>query len=325
MRKSVSLPRIVLTIALSLLVSPAVAQDGYPVKAVKILVGFSPGGNHDIFARISAKKLTDTWGQPVIVDNRPGANGMIATESLAKATPDGYTLHVFTVNDAVNVSMYPKMAYDTLTDLAPVTPMSASPYLLGVHPSLPVQTVQELIALAKARPGQLSYSSSGVGSGIHLSSELFKRMAGIDMVHVPYKGAGPALIDLVGGQIHLSMASMAACLPHVRTGRIRAIAVTGVARSRVLQTLPTVAESGVPGYEAGTWNGIVVPARTPDTIVAKLNRDIVRTLDSLEVKELFRREGGEASGGAPRDLARYIAAEIVKWAAVVKAIDARAD
>ena len=325
MRKAVSLSCGVPALALSILVTAAVAQDNYPAKPVRILVGFSPGGNHDIFARIIAKKLTETWGQSVIVDNRPGANGMIATETLAKAPPDGHTLHVFTVNDTVNVSMYRKMPYDTLTDLAPVTPVSASPYLLGVHPSLPVKTFRELIVFAKARPGQLSYSSSGAGSGIHLSTELLKRMADIDMVHVPYKGSGPALIDLVGGQIQLSMASMPAFMPHVRTGRIRAIAVTGVARSPVLPEVPTVVESGVPGYEAGTWNGIVVPARTSEAIVARLNRDIVRTLGLPEVRELFSREGGESSGGTPEELARHIASEIAKWATVVKAIGARAD
>ncbi len=325
MKKAVSLSCKILALVVSVLVAPAVAQDNYPAKPVRILVGFSPGGNHDIFGRIIAKKLTETWGQPVIVDNRPGANGMIATETLAKSPPDGHTLHIFTVNDAVNVSMYRKLPYDTVTDLAPVTPVSSSPYILGVHPSLPVKTVGELIVLAIARPGQLSYASSGTGSGIHLSTELLKRMAGIDMVHIPYKGSGPALIDLVGGQIQLSLASMASFMPHVRTGRIRAVAVTGVARSPVLPEVPTVAESGIPGYEAGTWNGIVVPARTPEAIVAKLNRDIVRTLGLHEVRELFSREGGEPSGGTPGELARHIASEIAKWATVVKAIGARAD
>lgn len=325
MKKAVSLSCTILASVLSVLVSSAIAQDAYPVKPVRILVGFSPGGNHDLFARIIARKLAETWGQSVIVDNRPGANGMIATETLAKAAPDGHTLHVFTNNDTVNVSMYRKLPYDTLTDLAPVTRVSASPYLFGVHPSLPVKNVRELIVLAKARPGQLSYASSGTGSGIHLSTELLKRMAGIDMVHVPYKGAGPALIDLVGGHIQLSMASMAAFMPHVRSGRIRAIAVTGVARSPVLPDLPTVAESGLPGYEASTWNGIVVPARTPQAILARLNSDIVRTLGLPEVRELFSREGGEASGGTPGELARHIESEIAKWATVVKAIGARAD
>jgi tripartite-type tricarboxylate transporter receptor subunit TctC len=314
-----------IVLALSVPVLPAFAQDNFPVKSVRILVGFSPGGNHDLFARVIARTLAETWGQAVMVDNRTGANGMIATEALVKSPPDGHTLHFFTINDTVNVSMYRRMPYDTSTDLAPVTPVSASPYLLGVHPSLPVKTVRELVAFAKARPGQLTYASSGTGSGIHLSTELFKRMAGIDMVHVPYKGAGPSLIDLVGGQIQLSMASVAAFMPHVRTGRIRAIAATGIARSPVLPELPTVAESGVPGYEASTWNGIVVPARTPESIVARLNRDLVKTLALPEVRELFSREGGEAGGGTPGELARHIAAEIAKWATVVKAIGAHAD
>ena len=325
MNHALSLSSSVLAVGLLAQVLPVMAQDTYPSKPVRILVGFSPGGNHDIFARVISKPLTEMWGQPVIVDNRPGANGMFATETLVKAPPDGHTLHFFTINDTVNVSMNRKMPYDTLSDLAPVTPVSASPYVLGVHPSVPVKTVRELIALAKARPGQLSYASSGNGSGIHLSTELFKRMAGIDIVHVPYKGAGPSLIDLVGGQIQMSMASVAAFMPHIRNARIRALAVTGATRSATLPEVPTVAESGVPGYEASTWNGVVVPVRTPEAIVARLNRDIVRILALPEIRELFSREGGEAAGGTPEQLSRHIASEIAKWASVVKSIGARAE
>lgn len=311
--------------ALALAAVPAVAQDSYPAKPVRLLVGFSPGGGQDLAARIIGTHLAAAWGQSVIVENRPGANGVIATEAAARATPDGYTLHLFTANDTVNAGMRAKLPYDTLRDLAPVTAVSSSPYLLGVHPALPVKNAKELIALAKARPGQLSYASSGLGSGIHLATELFKRMTGVDMVHVPYKGAGPALVDLVSGQIQVSMASIASFMQHVKSRRVKALAVTGVERNAQLAEVPTLAESGVPGYEASTWNGIMVPARTPPAIIAAVNREIVRGLTLPQVSEAFINQGAEPRGSTPEAFGNYVKSEIAKWATVVKAIGLRAD
>ena len=317
MKKAVSLSCIVPALALSVLVSPAVAQDTYPVRPVRILVGFSPGGNHDIFARIIAKKLTETWGQPVIVDNRPGANGMIATETLAKAPPDGHTLHVFTNNDTVNVSMHRKLPYDTLTDLAPVTPVSASPYLLGVHPSLPVKTVRELIALAKARPGQLSYASSGAGSGIHLSTELLKRMAGIDMVHVPYKGSGLVRADLLGGQIKIGCLGLSSILPSYKAGQLRIIAVTTAKRSPELPEIPAIAET-VPGYDASLWSGILAPRGTPSAAINRIQREVTKLLQTAEVQNAFQRAGTDIIATDPKAFGEFLKVEYAKWGKVVR-------
>jgi tripartite-type tricarboxylate transporter receptor subunit TctC len=219
---------------------------------VRLLVGFSPGGGQDIAGRILAKYLAASWGQPVIVENRAGANGLIAAAAVASAAPDGYTLHVFTANDTVNAGARAKMPFDTLRDLAPVTAVSSSPYLLGVHPALQVKTTADLIALAKKRPGELHYASSGTGSPIHLSTALFGRMAGVNMVHVPYKGIAPALVDLVSGQLQVAMASLASFMQPYKAGRVKVLAVTGDTRSAQLPEVPTVVESGVPGYEAST-------------------------------------------------------------------------
>ena len=304
---------------------PAFAQQNYPVKPVRLLVGFSPGGGQDFAARILGKYLAASWGQTVIVENRAGANGMIAAEAVAKAAPDGYTLHLFTANDTVNAATRAKMSYDTLRDLAPVTAVSSSPYLLGVHPALPVKNTKELIALAKARPGQLSYASSGTGSPIHLSTALFNRMAGVNMVHIPYKGAGPALVDLVSGQIQVSMASIASFIQHVNSGRVKALAVTGAARSAQLPHIPTIAESGVPGYEASTWNGVVAPAKTPPAIVVAVNRELTRLLALPEVMETLLKHGAEPRGSTPEAFGNQIKSEIEKWAALVKAIGLQAE
>jgi len=305
--------------------SVATAQDAYPVKPVRLLVGFSPGGGQDLAARILGRYLTESWKQTVIVENRTGANGMIATEGTARAAPDGYTLQLFTANDTVNAGTRAKMPFDTVRDLAPITSVSSSPYLLGVHPSLPVKDTKGLIALAKARPGQLSYASSGTGSPIHLSTALFNRMAGLDIVHVPYKGAGPALIDLVSGQIQVSMASIASFLPHVKTGRVRVLAVTGAERSAQLPDLPTIAEGGVAGYSATTWNGMVAPAKTPPAIISAVNRELVRLLALPEVSETFLKQGAEPRSSTPEAFGSQIKNEISKWAALVKAIGLQAN
>lgn len=296
------------------------AQDAYPVKPVRLLVGFSPGGGQDIAARLIGKYLSASWNQSVVVENRAGANGIIAAEAVANAAPDGYTLLMFTANDTVNAATRAKMPYDTLRDLAPVTTLGSAPYLLGVHPALPANNVRELIVLAKSRPGQLSYASSGTGSPIHLSTALFNKMAGINLLHVPYKGSGPALVDLVSGQLQLSMASLGSFAQHVTSGRIKILAVSGAMRMAQLPAVPTIAESGVPGYEALTWNGITAPGRTPPAIVSMLNRELVRLLALPEVKEAYARIGAEPRTSTPEAFAAQIKAEMSKWATLVKSM-----
>ena len=308
------------TLALSAAALPAIAQETYPVKPVRLLVGFSPGGGQDIAARLLGKHLTTSWGQPVVVENRVGANGIIAAEAVANAPPDGYTLHLFTANDTVNAGVRAKMPYDTLRDLALVTTVASAPYLLGVHPALPAKNVRELIALARTKPGQLSYASSGTGSPIHLSTALFNLMAGVSTIHVPYKGSGPALLDLVSGQLQISMASLGSFSQYVTSGRIRVLAVTGATRMAQLPMVPTVAESGVPGYEATTWNGIAAPARTSPAIIAALNRELARLLALPEVKESFVRLGAEPRASTPEAFANQIKAEMNKWSALVKSM-----
>lgn len=297
---------------------PAFAQDNYPAKAIRLLVGFSPGGGQDIAARLLGKYLSASWNQPVVVENRAGANGIIAAEAVANAAPDGYTLHLFTANDTVNAGVRAKMPYDTLRDLAPVTTVVSAPYALGVHPALPAKNVRELIALAKAQPGQLSYASSGTGSPIHLSTALFCRMSNINVVHVPYKGSGPALVDLVSGQLQISMSSLSSFTQHITSGRIRVLAVTGSARMAQLPMIPTVAESGVPGYEATTWNGIAAPAKTPPAAIAALNREVTRLLSLPEVKDSFVRLGAEPRASTPEAFGNFIKSEMLKWSALVK-------
>jgi tripartite-type tricarboxylate transporter receptor subunit TctC len=322
------LSRALAALALSVIAYPATAQTAYPVKPVRLLVGFSPGGGQDIAARILAKHLAAAWGQSVIVENRAGANGMIATEAVANAAPDGYTLHMFTANDTVNASAIAKIPFDTLRDLAPVTAVSSSPYLLGVHPALQVKNTREFIALAKSRPGQLRYASSGTGSPIHLSTALFNRMAGVNMTHIPYKGIGPALVDLISGQVQVTMASLASFMQHYKSGRVKLLAVTGTSRSAQLPEMPempTIAESGVPGYEATTWNGIMVPGKTPPAIITALNRELLRLLALPEVRDTFLNMGTEPRGSTPEAFGNQVRAEIAKWGGVVKAIGLQAE
>jgi tripartite-type tricarboxylate transporter receptor subunit TctC len=313
------------TLTIAAITCPVAAQTAYPVKPVRLLVGFSPGGGQDIAGRILAKHLAASWGQPVVVENRAGANGAIAAEAVAHAAPDGYTLHIFTANDTVNAGARANMPFDTLRDLAPVTAVSSSPYLLGVHPALQVKTTRDLIALAKARPGQLRYASSGTGSPIHLSTALFNRMAGVTMTHIPYKGIGPALVDLVSGQIQVTMASLASFMQHYKSGRIKVLAVTGDGRSAQLPEMPTVAESGVPGYAATTWNGIMAPGKTPLAIIATLNRELLRLLALHEVRDTFLNMGTEPRGSTPEAFGNQVRSEIIKWGGVVKAIGLQAE
>ena len=296
----------------------AVAHAQYPGKPVRIVVPSSAGGGTDIIARIVAPKLSERLGQQIVIDNRPGAGTMIGGELVAKAPPDGYTLLMCVSTLATNPVIYRKVPYNALTDFAPVTLVLSAPNILVVHPSLPVKTVKELVWFVQARPGQLNFGSAGAGTGPHLGMELFMSMTGTRMVHIPYKGSAPAMIDLVSGQVTTMIATMLTGLPHVRSGRLRALGITGATRIAAAQDVPTIAEAGVPGYEAVQWYGLVAPAHTPREVVTRLNREMVAILQSTDVKERFASDGGEAVPTTPEEFGRYIKTETEKRARVAK-------
>jgi tripartite-type tricarboxylate transporter receptor subunit TctC len=296
----------------------AAAQVPYPNRAVRVVVPFPPGGGTDIISRTVAQRLSETWGQPVIIDNRGGANGIIGTDLGAKAKPDGYTLLVVIATHAINPSLYRKLPYDTATDFVPITLMAQYPFILTVHPSLPAKTVREFIALAKTKPGQLSYASSGNGSGPHLGFELFKSVARIDVVHVPYKGAGPANVDLISGQVQAMFNNFLAAMPQIKAGRLRVLAVTSAKRSPVMPELPTLAESGLPGFEVTGWYALLAPAGTPRDIAGKVQADVAGALRVPAVHSRLSSEGAEPVGSTPDQFAKFLAAEIRKWSTVVR-------
>jgi tripartite-type tricarboxylate transporter receptor subunit TctC len=315
-----------LAATLAILASQAAAADAYPARAIRFVVAFPPGGGTDIIARSIAQKLAERLAQQVVVDNRPGAGGNIGTDIVAKSAPDGYTLLMGSAGPlAINASLFGKMPFDPIKDLAPVTLAASTPNVLVVHPSLPAATVKELIALARAKPGEINFASSGHGTPAHLAGELFNSMAGVKMVHVPYKGAAPALADLLGGQVQLMFSTMPPALPHVKDGKLRALAVTSAKRSPATPALPTVDEIALPGFEANTWHGVVAPAGTPAAIVARLNREIVAILHMPEVVERLSGQGAEALGSTPEEFAAYIRSETIKWAKVVKESGAKAE
>jgi tripartite-type tricarboxylate transporter receptor subunit TctC len=326
-RKSLSALAAFTAVAACALAAPSIAQEpAYPSKPIRLVVPFPPGGATDILARNVAQRLTETWGQPVVVDNRPGAGGNIGSELVAKAAPDGYTLEMGTVGThAINSSLYARMPYDHVKDFAPVILVAAVPNVLVVNPGVPVNSVQELIAYAKANPGKLNFASSGSGTSIHLSGELFKVMAGVQMTHVPYKGSAPALSDLLGGQVQLMFDNLPPSLPQIKAGKLRALAVTSATRAPALPDVPTIAESGLPGFEASSWFGVLAPAGTPPAIIAKLNAEIGKWLASPEAKEKLAAVGANGAGGTPEDFARHIQAETAKWAKVVKESGAKVD
>jgi tripartite-type tricarboxylate transporter receptor subunit TctC len=320
---------VLLVAVLAALAAPftfAQSAANYPAKPVRLVVPFPAGGTTDILARAVAQKLSEAWGRQMIVDNRPGAGGNIGSDLVAKSAPDGYTLLMGTVGThAINPSLYKNMPYDHVKDFAPVILVAGVPNVLVVNPSLPVHSVPELIAYAKANPGKLNFASSGNGTSIHLSGELFKAMTGVEMTHVPYKGSAPALTDLIGGQVQLMFDNLPSSLPFIKAGKLRALAVTSGARAAALPDLPTLAESGLPGFEASSWFGVLAPAGTPRDIVAKLNGAIAGWLASPEAKEKLLAQGAIAAGGTPEDFARHIGAETSKWAKVVKASGAHID
>jgi tripartite-type tricarboxylate transporter receptor subunit TctC len=303
------------------------AQAPYPNHPVRIVVPFPAGGTTDILAREVAQTLSQSLGQPFVVDNRPGAGGNIGSDIVAKAAPDGYTLLMGTVGThAINPSLYAKMPYDHVKDFAPVILVAGVPNVLEINPSLPVHSVQELIAYAKANPGKINFASSGSGTSIHLSGELFKTMTGVQMTHVPYKGSAPALQDLVGGQVQIMFDNLPSSLALIKAGKLKPLAVTSAARSTVLPDVPTVAEAGVPGFEASSWFGLLAPAGTPKDIVAKLNANVAKWLATPEAKEKLAAQGAiVASGLTPEDFAKHIATETTKWAKVVKESGAKVE
>ena len=309
-----------------LLALASASAAAFPDKPVRFVIGFTPGGPSDILARAVGQKLAERWGQQVVIENRPGAGGNLAAEAVAKSPADGYTWLLGNNSIlATNQSLYRKLPYDPVKDFAPVALVAVQPNILVVHPEVKANSVMELVALAKQSPGKLNYASSGAGAAAHLAGELFKTMAGVDVVHVPYKGAQPALTDLIAGQVQLMFATSASVIPYVKAGRLRALAVTTAQRSPSVPELPTVSEAGLAGFEATTWHGVVVPAATPAPLVQKLNQDINSALREKDLSERLAGLGAEVLTGTPRDFADYIAREIPKWSKVVRDSGAKAD
>jgi tripartite-type tricarboxylate transporter receptor subunit TctC len=324
MRRWTMLRRGVFGLALALAAAAATAQS-YPSRPVRFIIPFPPGGSNDIVGRMAAAQLGERLGQQVVVDNRGGAGGTIGTDIAAKAPPDGYTLLLISTAYTFNTSIYRQLPYDPVKSFVPVAIIGAGPGVLVVNPRLPVASVQELVALAKQKPGQLNNASAGIGSFQHLASELFKIQAGIDLLHVPYKGGGPAMMDLIGGQADVSVGSLIQMLPHIRSGKLKALGTTGTRRAAVLPDVPTVAEAGVPGYEATNWWGILAPAGTPQPVIDRLHAELAAIVASAETKKRLETEGAEGRQMSQADFGRFIADETTKWARVVKEAGIRAE
>jgi len=305
--------------------APALAQNAYPAKPIRIISIFAPGGGNDVICRLVAQQLTERLKQQVIVENRVGANGIVGSEVAARSAPDGYTFTLIPSGHTVNASMYKKLPFDSIRDFTPITLVGSGPLVLAVHPSLPAKNVKELIALAKARPGQLTYVSSGVGASGHLAGAMFDSMTGTQMVHVPYKGMSLAVSDLMGGQVSMTFGTSLSVIPHVRTGRLRALATTGAQRSPALPDLPTIAESGLPGYEASLWYGFVGPARMPPEIVQRLNTEIAAILAQPDTREKLASQGVDARSTTPDEFARILTADVARWAKVVQKLGLQAE
>ena len=297
------------------------AAQTYPSKPIRMICPFAPGGGTDFVARIVGKELSDALGQSLVIENRGGAGGAIGTEIAAKATPDGYTLLLGSAGPlAIQPGLTTRLRYDPLKDFAPITQVASMPFVLVVHPSLPVKSVQEFIALARAKPGQLNYGSPGTGSTTHLAAELLKMVAKINVVHVPYKGVAPALADLVGGQVQFMSGDLSSVMPQVKAGRLRALAVTGEKRSSFVPELPTIAESGVPGYAASGWFGVLAPAATPRGIITRLNAVIVKGIRGAEAHQRLAALGGDVVANTPAQFAAYMREDLAKWSKLIKAI-----
>ena len=299
--------------------------QSYPNKPIRIIVGWPPGGVADLLPRIIAPKLTESLGQPIVIENKPGAASNIGAEMVAKAPPDGYTICLYSTTKSVNVSLYSKLSYDPIKDFAPVVNLAYMANVLVVHPSVPAHNVKELIALAKSKPGQLSFASSGAGSTQHLTTHLFKTMTGIDIVHVPYKGSVPAMTALLSGEVPMMFNVMSSTLPQIKAGKVRALAVSSARRSPLLPDIPTVAETGLSGFENVAYWGLSVPARTPKEIINKLNTEIVKILNMPDIREKYASNGAEPVGDSPEHYGEFIKQEIVKMGKIVKESGARAE
>jgi tripartite-type tricarboxylate transporter receptor subunit TctC len=298
----------------------AAAQQAYPGKPVRLIVPFAPGGGTDITGRLIAQKLSELWSVPVVVDNRPGAGSTIGTDIAAKAAPDGYTIGVTTMSHAINATLYRTLPYDTIKDFEFIMLTVRVPNVLVVHPGVPAKSVKELVALAKSQPGRLNFSSSGVGGVSHLAAEVFCATASMEVVHLPYKGAGPAMTALVGGEAQVMVATIPVLLPQMKANRVRALAISSLKRSPLMPALPTIAESGYPGFETDSWFGLLAPAGTPAGIVQKVNADTTRALNSADLSAALAQQGAQPGGGAPQEFLRFMQSEIVKWRqAIVKA------
>ncbi len=304
--------------------APVLAQK-YPDKPVRLLVPFAPGGGTDVLGRFIAAKLTDNLGVSVFIENRGGAGGTIGTEVAARAAPDGYTMLFTSASHSFNTSLYTKLGYDALKDFAPVTLVAMVPHLLVVHPSLPVKNVKELIALARARPGEIFYGSGGAGSSVHLAAVLFITTAKVEMTHVPYKGGGPAMIGVMAGEASVMFPTMQSAMPLVKAGRLRALAISTATRSPAVPEIPTIAEAGVPGYDATGWYGMLAPAGAPQAVIDRLHSEIVKILTTPELKNRLAGEGAVAVGNTPAQFDRFIREEIAKWAKIIRDLKIQVD
>ena len=319
--KSLRIRTALYTTALALLAaSPAFAQtQAWPAKPVRMVVAFAPGGGTDIVARIIGQKLAHMWPQPVVIDNRPGAGSTIGTEIVAKSPPDGYTLQAVSMSHALNAALFKKLPYDSIADFAPVVLAARAPNVLVSHPALPVKNVKELIALAKAQPGKIAYSSSGTGGVSHLTVEFFRSVAHIDLLHVPYKGAGPAMTALLSGEAQLMMATTPVALGQMKAKRVRALAISSLKRSTLAPEIPTIAESGFPGFEADTWYGVIAPARTAPALLNRVNADVNQVLRASDVRAQFAEQGAEPAGGTAEQFGAFLASEVKRWTQVIRA------
>ena len=318
--------RLPVLLVLALTLAQNVAAQSYPVKPIRFVVPYAPGGNTDILTRLLGQKLSEAWGQQVIIDNRPGAAGTVGAELVARAPADGYTLIMGSFgNIIVANSLYKNLKYDPLTDFASIALVSLPPGILVENPAVPAQNVRELVAYAKANPGRLNYGSPGAGAWNHLFFELFNASAGISIVHVPYKGIAPAVVDLLAGQVQLAISAFPTALPHIRSGKLRALAVTSAKRSGLLTDVPTVAESGLSGYEAAGWFGVLAPAGTPPAVVARLNAQINRILELPEVKASLASDGAEPAGGTPAQMAESARLASAKWSKLIRELNLRAE
>lgn len=317
--------KIVTLLVIVLASSVTAYPQQYPTRPVRMIVPSTTGSGVDMLARIVASGISEGLDQQVLVDNRPGAGTNLGAEIAVKAAPDGYTLLMITPALAINASLYSKLNYDLVRDFAPISLVTTGIYVIVTHPSLPTKTIKELIALAKAKPGALNYASAGTGTALHVGVELFSSMANVKMLHVPYKGSGPALTDLIGGQVHMMLSNLTAALPHVISRRLRGLAVTGEQRSTALPSLPTVAEAGLPGFVMTTYNGVLAPEATPRTIIERLNAEIVKVIRAPGIRERLASIGVDPVGSTPDEFAAFIRSEIAKWSKVIKAIGLRAD